>query len=237
MADPDARLADVAEPIRDATSDDAPTPARLVALLDELARPATTAELARRLGLHPNGVRAHLDALAREGAVTRERVAHGRGRPRDEWTLDPEAPVGDAPTGYAALGRWLVRALAEADADADVEATGRRIGRELIDADGPPGPALHAALAALGFRPRRAAAPDGHTRFCLHNCPYRDVVEADQPTVCGLHRGITLGMLDAAAPGARLTAFVAKDPHRAGCEIEVLGLDQRTGQAAGRAPA
>lgn len=233
MPAPAARLASVADPIRDATSGDAPTRARLVTLLDELGRPATTAELARRLGLHPNGVRAHLDALAREGLVARERVAHGRGRPRDEWTLDPEAPVGDAPTGYAALGRWLVRALADAEADS-VEATGRRVGRELIDAGGPPTAALRAALAALGFRPRPAPAPAGHTRFCLANCPYRDVVEADQPIVCGLHRGITLGMLDAVAPAARLTAFVAKDPHTAGCEIEVDGLDPDQAATASR---
>jgi predicted ArsR family transcriptional regulator len=39
-----------------------PTRARLFSLLGELRRPAGTDELARRLELHPNGVRLHLEA-------------------------------------------------------------------------------------------------------------------------------------------------------------------------------
>ncbi len=40
-----------------------PTRARLFALLGDLGRPADTAELAQQLGLHPNGVRIHLERL------------------------------------------------------------------------------------------------------------------------------------------------------------------------------
>jgi predicted ArsR family transcriptional regulator len=42
----------------------------------------TTAELARALGIHPNGVRKQLQALLRDGSVGAEREVSGRrGRP------------------------------------------------------------------------------------------------------------------------------------------------------------
>ena len=45
-----------------------PARARLFALLAELRRPAGTEELARRLDLHPNGVRVHLEAFGGRGS-------------------------------------------------------------------------------------------------------------------------------------------------------------------------
>ena len=56
---------DVPSPARDALAQ--PTRARLFALLGSLHRPASTEELATRIGLHPNGVRVHLERLAQEG--------------------------------------------------------------------------------------------------------------------------------------------------------------------------
>jgi predicted ArsR family transcriptional regulator len=110
-----------------------PTRARLFALLSELRRPAPTEELAERLGLHPNGVRTHLERLHDAGLVSRQRERLARGRPRDAWVISSDAqPGGDAPTGYAELARWLVRSLASGSTHVrDVEATGRQIGREL----------------------------------------------------------------------------------------------------------
>ncbi|MCP9489810.1 MAG: hypothetical protein MSC31_08025 [Solirubrobacteraceae bacterium MAG38_C4-C5] len=60
--------------------------------------------------------------------------------------------------------------------------------------------------------------------FELGNGPYRDAVSENQPLVCTLHRGISRGLLDVIAPSAKLTDFVAKDPHRGGCLIAVNGL-------------
>jgi predicted ArsR family transcriptional regulator len=67
------------------------------ARLGELRRPAETDELARRLELHPNGVRVHLDRLRRAGLVLRERARQARGRLRDEWSLSPDSALGVAP--------------------------------------------------------------------------------------------------------------------------------------------
>jgi predicted ArsR family transcriptional regulator len=204
-----------------------PTRARLFALLGDLRRPAPTEELAERLGLHPNGVRMHLERLHAAGLVSREHERLARGRPRDAWMISPEAhPGGDAPTGYADLARWLVRSLVAGSARVrDVEAVGRQIGRDLVPA-GPEAAGeqrMHDVLVALGFRPAREPIAGDRLTYRLRNCPYREAVRERQPLVCGLHRGLTRGMLDALDPETKLVGFVAKDPDTAGCLIELRG--------------
>ena len=204
-----------------------PTRARLFALLGELRRPAGTDELARRLELHPNGVRLHLERLQEGGLVLRERERQARGRPRDTWSISPQAqPGGDPPTAYANLGRWLVRAIAAgATRVRDVEATGRQIGRELAprSAEASSEEQIYGVLVAMGFQPRRRLDPAGRLTYCLDNCPYRAAVRERPSIVCGLHRGLTRGLLDEIDPETRLSAFVPKDPEAAGCEITLRG--------------
>jgi predicted ArsR family transcriptional regulator len=205
-----------------------PTRARIFAVLSELGRAAGTDELAALLKLHPNGVRVHLDILENGGLVLRQRVRQPRGRPRDEWTVSPTAFPGRSPSGYAELSRWLVRSLVHAKAGVrSVEATGRAIGRELAQSKAGGGQSpeerLHGALAALGFQPARSVQAPDRLTYCLGNCPYRDAVRERQPLVCGLHRGLTRGMLDELDPKTKLVGFVPKDPDEAGCLIEVRG--------------
>ena len=199
-----------------------PTRARLFSLLGELRRPAGTEELADRLELHPNGVRVHLERLQEAGLVERERIRQTRGRPRDMWTIAAGAqPGGDAPTGYEQLGRWLARALSTSRTSVrTIEATGREIGRELAPpSDRPSEDRMHAALASLGFQPRR----EGGLTYVLCNCPYRDAARESPEVVCGLHRGMTRGLLDVIAPTTRLARFTPNDPDQAGCRIELAG--------------
>jgi predicted ArsR family transcriptional regulator len=204
-----------------------PTRARLFAVLQEMRRPASTDELAERLELHPNGVRVHLERLREGGLVARERTRRGRGRPRDTWTVAPDAqPGGGPPTAYADLGRWLARAIAPGrNRLRAVQATGREIGRGLAP-EGGLGSAedeMHAALVSLGFQPEREVDPEGQLTYRLRNCPYRDAVRENQPVVCTLHRGITRGLLDTIAPETKLAGFVPRDPDTAGCLIELRG--------------
>jgi predicted ArsR family transcriptional regulator len=211
-----------------------PTRARLFALLGELRRPASTEELAAALGLHVNGIRMHLERLHEVGLVLRERERLARGRPRDAWRISPEAqPGGDPPTGYAELSRWLVRSLVSgATRVRDVEATGREIGRELaLDAaDGAAEPRMFDVLVSLGFQPERAPVAGDRLTYVLRNCPYREAVRERQPLVCGLHRGLTRGMLDVLDPKTKLVGFVPQDPDAAGCLIELRG--RMAGEAA-----
>jgi predicted ArsR family transcriptional regulator len=188
-----------------------PTRARLFEALTELRRPASTEELAARVSLHPNGVRMHLERLRDAELVVRERVRHGRGRPRDMWAVASDArPAGTPPSAYLDLGRWLARVM---DARLDtIEAGGRAIGRELAAGDAE----LFAAFVSLGFQPSR----EGMT-YRLRNCPYRDAVHENRDVVCTLHRGITRGLLDRISPQTEIAAFVPGDPDTAGCLIEL----------------
>jgi predicted ArsR family transcriptional regulator len=204
-----------------------PTRARLFRLLGELRRPASTEELAVRVGLHPNGVRTHLERLRKAGLVARERPPQRRGRPRDIWVIAPDArPGGDPPSGYANLGRWLARAIVPGRTSLRrIEETGREIGRELAPESvrGAAEKEMYATLASLGFQPRRAVDDEDKLTYTLCNCPYRDAVRENQSVVCALHRGLTRGLLDAMAPETKLTGFVPSDPYEAGCLIELRG--------------
>jgi predicted ArsR family transcriptional regulator len=212
---------DLPVPAEDALAQ--PTRAQIFTFLVEKRGPAGTEEVAEHFGLHPNGIRRHLERLLEGGFVTRSRVRAGQGRPRDSWAVSPEAhPGGQRPRAYSDLAGWLARAIpASATRLREIERTGREIGRELA-----PAPTddlaqdIGDALAALGFEPTLSRSEESFT-CCLGNCPYRDSVKENQAVVCGLHRGITAGMLAELDPKAKLTEFEPHDPESAGCVIVV----------------
>ena len=210
-----------------------PTRARLYELLDELARPTDTAELAERLGLHANGVRVHLERMEREGLVVRTQVRQPVGRPRHAWALAPEArPGGQPPSAYADLARWLARSMrSDPRSQRRVEATGREIGREIASPqDAADEQTFELVLTKLGFQPEVKSSRADRVTICLGNCPYRDAVRENRD-VCTLHRGITLGLLDRLGTKARLEEFVPRDPDEAGCLIELSGVGGGTNPA------
>lgn len=206
-----------------------PTRARLFARLASLGQPAGTDQLATEFGLHPSGVRVHLECLRAAGLITRDRVPQPLGRPRDSWSIAPDAlPGGEPPDAYRRLARWLARSIPPSPARLrDVERAGRELGRELPPDDSPslPDETMGRMLTALGFAPHRERLGPGRVVFRLGNCPYREAVRENQPVVCGLHRGLTRGLLDGLAPTARLAGFVPEDADRAGCLIEIEGFD------------
>lgn len=204
------------------------TRARLFAHLARLGHPAGTDELATELGLHPSGVRVHLERLLRAGLIARERVPQRLGRPRDCWSIAPDArPGAQPPDAYRQLSRWLAHSIPGRPGRLrEVERAGRELGRELPLTRGPGTAAetMGRTLTALGFAPQREPAA-GRVVFRLGSCPYRDAVHENQPVVCALHRGLTRGLLDQLAAAARLTDFIPSDPDRAGCLIEVEGFE------------
>ena len=164
---------------------------------------------------------------SRPGWWSEPRVRRQRGRPPDAWTIAADArPGGSAPRAYQDLCRWLARALRSRQRGLrGIEETGRQIGRELAPQRPAANPAgFTAVLIALGFQPTAQLREDDGVTFCLANCPYRDAVRENQPAICALHKGITRGLLDVLAPGAKLAGFVPHDPDEAGCLIEVRGL-------------
>lgn len=207
---------------------------RLFGLLGRLAHTATTDELARELELHPNGIRRHLEQLQLGGLIRRESVRQPRGRPKDGWSIDPDArPGGEPPRGYAELGRWLARAIpARPETLRSIEESGRSIGHELATGEAVKGAAsasgledFERALSWLGFAPHAdepsPQEPDAVT-YRLTNCPYRQAVAENQPVICTLHKGILTGLLETLEPGAEITGFAPRDPLVAGCAVSLL---------------
>ncbi len=202
-----------------------PTRARLFELLGELGHPVATVELAEELDMHPNGVRNHLEVMREAGLVERHRSRRRRGRPRDEWTISAAArPGGRSPTAYADLARWLARACPPGD---ELEAVGREIGREAGrkaagESWANAAEAVSSTLATLGFQPRVIDHGEGGFGCELGNCPYREAVRENQPAVCGLHRGMTAGLLESIDPELAMSEFTPRDPDEAGCVIGVV---------------
>ncbi|MFR9787520.1 helix-turn-helix transcriptional regulator [Streptomyces sp. MB22_4] len=208
------------------------------AVLDALrAAPAPlgVTETAERLGVHPNTVRFHLDALVADGLVERRAEAPtGPGRPRTVYAVRPGMDRGGA-RGYLLLARMLLSRWALADPDrAREEAmeTGREWGRFLVDplppfeqptAEGSAARLL-ALLADLGFEPEPAPrtpdptpdagernAPD---RIRLRHCPFLELAEEHGQLVCPLHLGLiqgALARLDAPLTATGLEPFAEPD--------------------------
>lgn len=203
-----------------------PTRARVFAELVQRRTAVGTEELAEKLDLHPNGVRRHLERLHGAGLVERQQIKGERGRPSDLWSVAPGAhPGGERPSAYADLARWLARAIPAGPARLrEVEKTGREIGQELAPTESnDPGEDFRQVIAALGFQPVLDLKSDGGFICTLNNCPYRESVRENPEVVCGLHRGITVGLLAELDPGANLSRFEPHDPDRAGCLIGVAG--------------
>lgn len=207
----------------------------IVRMLGESPTGMTAAELARDLGLHPNGVRKQLQALMKEGSVGAEREVSGRrGRPAVRYRAADEKREAAAAQRLASL---LVELVDEAGIDEKhVEDFGRRQAvRFATTRDGRS--ALLDLLTTMGFAPRETtgaqAARDGRLDVVLGHCPFRDAVRSGGgQAVCVLHRGLSRGLLEL-TPGGRLTAFEIFPPEDAGCRIAGAGLVATTGRRPG----
>ena len=196
-------------------------------LLRSRAQPLGVAEIARRVGLHQNTVRSHLDLLVHSGyAIRRSEAPSGPGRPRVVYEATA-AP--DCEGSYRLLAEVLAQYLEANSArpgEAAVEAgrswvgSGRRTqnGREGTEEAVAPPASEDAAitevvrvLGDIGFAPELSA--DG-TSIYLHRCPFRELAQSQPDVVCGAHLGMIQGALvEVGAPvsATRLLPFVEPD--------------------------
>lgn len=196
----------------------------LLALLREHDDGLPVAELAPLAGLHPNTVRAHLEALVRSGHATRRTESRGtRGRPREIYSAT-NAPEGDR--RYQLLAQMLMTRLATMAQDPQAQAVeagrewGARVAQPADDASagGTAPDDVRAALAPVvrmlqdtGFAPRLSA--DG-TAIELHHCPFRELAEQQPEIVCGVHLGLMQGALErlgTPVAATRILPFVQPD--------------------------
>lgn len=189
----------------------------VLALLRESRTTWDINAIARRLAVHPNTVRFHLDSLVGAGQVERVDVRRsGPGRPpllfRAEPGMDPAGP-----REYRLLAGILADEVARApDPVRSAGEAGQRWGARLAgDAPRPTRPDavghLTALLDELGFRPEPRAQG---AEIGLRHCPFLELAEEQRQVVCHVHLGLMRGVTTAVgAPVTvdRLDAFVEPD--------------------------
>jgi predicted ArsR family transcriptional regulator len=204
--------------------------------------PLDSRELGRRIGLHSNTVRSHIDQLMQAQLVRAVTArSSGRGRPRVLYEAVADAPAGNE-GGYQLLAQILASYLAStAHPEVAAESAGRAWGGYLTEKP-PPFAGVSAGEATqkvidlfreLGFMPE-AVEESGDHRILLHRCPFREVAESNQQVVCAVHLGLLKGALaELGAPleATRLEPFV--QPSLCVAHLRAGG-SQRRGVGGGR---
>jgi predicted ArsR family transcriptional regulator len=198
----------------------------LLDALDQADGPLDAAEAGRRVGLHRNTARVHLDQLADAGLVGREAEQRSSpGRPRVLYSKSSTAGAAARPDenaddiDYRELARVLAAQLARsADAGHQAELAGRRWAAAIDQANLPSEPVSSEAaietvtgiMDDLGFRP----VADDH-RILLRRCPFAELAREQRQVICGVHLGMlkqTFESLDTPITVDRLDSLVQDDP-------------------------
>jgi predicted ArsR family transcriptional regulator len=194
-------------------------------LLKAAKTPLSIAAIARQLGVHPNTVRFHLDALVASGQAEHVAPDHGRpGRPaqlfRSVRRMDPAGP-----RRYQLLAEILVQSVAAGpDPSGRAADAGRAWGQLLADRastgehtaqaqSGEPVARLVSLLGGLGFDPDLQVSAD-RQQVGLRHCPFLELAQARAQVVCPVHLGLMQGAMaawDAPVTVNRLEPYVEPD--------------------------
>jgi predicted ArsR family transcriptional regulator len=175
------------------------------------------ADIAEQLGVHPNTVRFHLDALVADGRAERvEPERKGQGRPPQLYRAVARMDPGGT-RHYRLLAEILTFALAGGpNASANALEAGRAWGGRLSHLPRrKPGVRasvnrLISLLDELGFAPQRQDS-DGEVQVGLRHCPFLELADEARAVICPIHLGLMQGaMATWRAPVAvdRLDPFV-----------------------------
>ncbi|MEU6259698.1 helix-turn-helix domain-containing protein [Streptomyces sp. NPDC047043] len=186
------------------TARTSPRRRQVLDVLRAAASPLGVTETAERIGVHPNTVRFHLDALVGEGLVEPHvQEPSGPGRPRTVYAPRPGMDRGGV-RGYQLLAQMLLSRLAATGSEARSAAmeAGRAWGRFLVESPPPPQQStpeesaarLVALLDELGFAPEPQGGPVS-TRIRLRHCPFLELAEEYGQLVCPLHLALMQGAL------------------------------------------
>lgn len=177
---------------------------RVLAALQDAGEPLGVGEVAKRVRLHPNTARFHLDALVEAGVA--ERAVEDReqpGRPRILYTARPDS-TRTGQRRYLLLAEILASYIA-AETPQPAEAAqhaGLAWGRYLAERP-PPFRRLDADMATeqlvrtlddIGFAPEAVTA-GGERQILLRHCPFRETAEEHREVVCSIHLGLMQGLL------------------------------------------
>jgi predicted ArsR family transcriptional regulator len=197
--------------------------ARVLEMLQTEDRPLSVEEVARRLKLHANTARFHLDGLVEQRLAHRtSEERETPGRPRALYSAAPDA-IRAGQRSYRLLSEILTSYLASATRQPEKAAlkAGEAWGRYLTERPAPfrrvdAASAIRQlvdVLDEIGFAPETVAT--GRKRQIeLHHCPFREAAARHREVVCSIHLGLMRGLLselDAPVDAVRLDPFVRPD--------------------------
>jgi predicted ArsR family transcriptional regulator len=182
-----------------------PSRVRLLECLRASERPLSVDELAGKVGLHQNTIRAHLAVLEETELVVARSERDGRpGRPRRLYAAVPE----EAEEEHALLASALASSLEPLPDGTDIAtAAGRSWGAVLVERLEPGRPSDEAACVerVASLLRRRGFAPERErSDLVMHRCPFRELAERYPRVVCGFHAGLIDGALTELGAPVRL---------------------------------
>lgn len=173
----------------------------------------TAKEIAEHLGVHVTTARFHLDQLVSAGIVDTRSVRSGVGRPHKVYAIRPGSlRTASTDQSYRHLTELLADTLAAEDHPTPEQAGQSWARAKTAEQVGPiiPPPARTSgqwlgkvgqiidALYEWGYTPEIALAADGRTaRVTLRACPFIELAHKHPDIVCGVHRGLIRGALEA----------------------------------------
>lgn len=159
-----------------------------------LWEPLTVEELAIQTQLTPNGVRAQLTALERDGLVARGGLRHAGavGKPPVVYALTKQAES-DLSVAYPAALTAIIETLRAGLEPKVLKSVLTQAGKRL--AGSPQGKSPTAVLEALGARVKVDRRTDGSERVEGASCPLASAVR-EEPVTCELVRSLLASSLD-----------------------------------------
>lgn len=206
-----------------------PTQASVLGYLRDVNRAVDLGSIADYFGLTSAQVAAQVDALCRRGLIIKCSARQSRRKARYA-VATPDVDTGENQSAYLGLSELLLDVLVGACDPAEV---GRNAGRQLGNAvrrDDSSDPDATVAqlenfLESRGFRPTQIDSGES-VGFVLGCCPFQKAALANPSLVCGLHRAVAEGMVEALGGAFEVTNLVARDPKTAGCWLELRTTHQ-----------
>ncbi|ACP32646.1 helix-turn-helix transcriptional regulator [Corynebacterium aurimucosum] len=205
-----------------------PKQREVLSVLQKFPQGARAAEIAKKMGMHVNTARGHLDELVNAGAV-RVVTAPAQGRGRPSLIFQVRVPDNrSVAEEYVTLISVLIKALAAKEQLNDYASEqARELGREWAKTTASSHGAealgsLHRMMREMGFDPVTSAEQfdqEGRTDVELHACPFVTAGVEPSPFVCAIHDGYLEQA--AADSGGRLNLKLIPKSGNGVCRINV----------------
>jgi len=178
---------------------------RVIDLLQESVEPLSVEAVARRIGVHINTARFHLEALVEAGLAARESEVRAQpGRRRVLYTSATVDPPVSPSHGYQLLATILAAEVAANHPETGINLyeVGLEWGRYLTSQPAPRtsideadlGERITDKLDSIGFSPEFISEPE--PCVVIKNCPFQEWAKHGPNVVCQLYCGILNGSLE-----------------------------------------